>query len=182
MFKYNLCLFRREDEILLLNRFKAPWMGCWNGIGGKTEKGETPREAMIREIHEETGIKAYTLHFKGVVTWTWNDQPHGGMYIYLADVEDTYEYSTPLATEEGLLDWKKIDWIMHPENGGIAKNIPRILEKMLNDENCYNHHCVYEGDELVKWEAFDMNPAVENAEEIQKILSTRENITSEYIH
>jgi 8-oxo-dGTP diphosphatase len=63
------------------------------------------------------------------------------------------ESPTPLVTDEGILDWKKIDWIMYSENAGVAKNIPRILESMLFDKNCYNHHCVYEGDDLVKWDA-----------------------------
>lgn len=37
MYQYTLCFIERGDAILLLNRQKAPWMGCWNGVGGKIE-------------------------------------------------------------------------------------------------------------------------------------------------
>lgn len=35
MIKYNLCLIRQGNKILLLNRERSPWMGCWTkeGIG-----------------------------------------------------------------------------------------------------------------------------------------------------
>ena len=180
MFKYNFCLFKKNDEILLLNRIKSPWMGCWNGIGGKLEKDEMPRDAMIREIEEETGIQEYALNFKGVVTWTWNNTPHGGMYIYLADISDEYRYETPLVTEEGILDWKKIDWILDPENAGIAKNIPSILNHMLNDDKCYNHHCVYDGDDLVKWEAMPIDRDMEAEKDIETILNRQKETVSDY--
>ncbi|WP_169082901.1 NUDIX hydrolase [Paenibacillus sp. PL91] len=148
MLKYNICFVKRGDEILLLNREKASWMGCWNGIGGKLEPMETPREAMIREIEEETGIQACELHFKGLVTWTGEDFDFGGMYAYIAEVPESFEYITPIKTDEGILDWKKIDWIMNDHNVGIVSNIPRTLPIMLNDANCYDHHCVYENGQL----------------------------------
>ena len=54
------CYIRRNDEILLLYRNKKPDdpnEGKWLGIGGKVEQGETPEQANIREVYEETGIK-----------------------------------------------------------------------------------------------------------------------------
>jgi 8-oxo-dGTP diphosphatase len=50
------------EEVALIRKTHPNWQkGRLNGIGGHIEKGETPRQAMIREFHEETG--AY------VVTW-----------------------------------------------------------------------------------------------------------------
>jgi ADP-ribose pyrophosphatase YjhB (NUDIX family) len=59
----------------MLNRENAPWMGCWNGIGGKVEPSEHPREAMLREMNEETDIdsKLISVDYKGLMTWS-NDQ------------------------------------------------------------------------------------------------------------
>lgn len=94
MLKYNICFIKRGEEILLLNREKASWMGCWNGIGGKLDPLETPRAAMIRELEEETGIQAYSLHFKGLVTWKGDDFDYGGMYAYIAEVPHEIERST----------------------------------------------------------------------------------------
>lgn len=35
MFNQTLCFIRKDDEILMLNRQKAPLQGLWNGVGGK---------------------------------------------------------------------------------------------------------------------------------------------------
>ena len=50
--KYTLCFIRRGDEILMLNREKPSWMGMWNGVGGRMEANETPKECILREVWE----------------------------------------------------------------------------------------------------------------------------------
>ncbi len=48
----------REDGAFLLGR-RPPggfYAGYWEFPGGKVEQGETPRDALIRELHEELGI------------------------------------------------------------------------------------------------------------------------------
>ena len=47
-----------ENKVLLVRRGRAPFSGLWSLPGGKTEGGETPREAARRELKEETGIEA----------------------------------------------------------------------------------------------------------------------------
>lgn len=54
-----LLVFDEEYERVLMikkNRGPAMVVGHWNGLGGKIEPGETPREAMSRETSEEAGI------------------------------------------------------------------------------------------------------------------------------
>lgn len=38
MFKYTVCFVKKNNEILMLNREKAPIMGVWNGVGAKSRK------------------------------------------------------------------------------------------------------------------------------------------------
>jgi ADP-ribose pyrophosphatase YjhB (NUDIX family) len=45
-------------QVLLVKRKRAPFAGLWSLPGGKTERGETPRETACRELMEETGITA----------------------------------------------------------------------------------------------------------------------------
>lgn len=48
----------RNGEVLLAERGKAPMAGIWSLPGGHVEAGETVRAAVLREICEETGVKA----------------------------------------------------------------------------------------------------------------------------
>jgi len=104
---------------------------------------------MIREIEEETGIKNYDLQFKGLVTWTGDDFDFGGMYAYIAEVPESFDYVTPMKTDEGILDWKTFEWIMNNNNVGIVSNIPITLPMMLSDAASYDHHCVYRNGKLI---------------------------------
>lgn len=51
-------LTRHDGQILLNQRPQGkPWAGWWELPGGKLEPGETPRQALDRELHEELGIQ-----------------------------------------------------------------------------------------------------------------------------
>jgi mutator protein MutT len=52
------CYCRFENTFLLLKRHPEKPLGdTWGIPGGKLDAGETPRQAMLRELHEEVGIK-----------------------------------------------------------------------------------------------------------------------------
>ena len=47
----------KDETVLLIQRGKPPRAGAWSLPGGRQELGETTREAGVREVLEETGIK-----------------------------------------------------------------------------------------------------------------------------
>ncbi len=51
----------KNKMILLIKRGNEPFQGQWALPGGFVEYGETTEQAVIREIHEETGIRG-TIH------------------------------------------------------------------------------------------------------------------------
>jgi 8-oxo-dGTP pyrophosphatase MutT (NUDIX family) len=56
-----IALFNKEGQLLALKRgLTAPWKpGHWNitgGIVGDTNKNEVPKDAVLREVKEETGL------------------------------------------------------------------------------------------------------------------------------
>ena len=158
-YKYTLCFIKKGEQILMLNRVKSPWMGIWNGVGGKIEKGEEPKESVLREIMEETGIPLSDVEYKGVVTWIVDGSRTGGMHVFLAEVPKDFEYRTPISTDEGILDWKKISWILHPDNLGLA-NLKYFLPQMLEDSNTYNHKFVYENGNVTDYSGEPMEEFV----------------------
>ena len=58
-----------KNEILLIDRVKIP-LG-WAGPAGHVDKGESPEDALIREVKEETNlnIKKFKLLFHEFIAW-----------------------------------------------------------------------------------------------------------------
>ena len=139
---------KQDSKILLLNREFSAWMGCWNGVGGKLEVGESPRECIIREINEETGLNISNVQFKGIESWFIDHEFVGGMYLYVAELSNEQIYQTPIKTYEGILDWKECDWIINPKNMGVANDIPVTLKPVLFEEMIYEHRCLYKDGKL----------------------------------
>lgn len=162
MLKYNICFIKRGEQILLLNREKTGWMGCWNGVGGKLEQGEGLNESIRREVFEETGINEENFDFKGIVTWVVDGTFSGGMYVYIKELDENYKYETPKNTEEGILDFKNISWILNSNNEGLASNIPYFLPYVVNEDIIYEHRCYFEGENLIK---VDKLPYIEDEKE-----------------
>lgn len=46
-------VIRREDKIFATARGYGEFKGQWEFLGGKIEPGETPQQALVREIKEE---------------------------------------------------------------------------------------------------------------------------------
>src|SRR5699024_12391987 len=86
------------------------------------------------------------------------------MHAFIARLPDTYEYNTPVKMDEGILDWKNINWLLHPENMGVA-NFTYFLPKMLHDPHTYDHKFIYEGDEVKDFRSVLLESALQRSEE-----------------
>ncbi len=55
-----VALIDRDNRVLLAQRPEGKAMaGLWEFPGGKIEEGETPEDALVRELHEELGIETW---------------------------------------------------------------------------------------------------------------------------
>jgi 8-oxo-dGTP diphosphatase len=87
-----VALLVRRGEVLVVQRPpEGPLAGQWEFPGGKVEFGETPEEALRRELREELGAEPEDLALFGVYSHVYElpDGPaHYLLLVYLARLED----------------------------------------------------------------------------------------------
>ena len=94
-------LIRKEDHLLLGLRPEGSTLaGIWEFPGGKIEAGESPEEALQRELNEELGIEAEIGELKLTAT-----HQYGDVGILLIFFEVVYWKGSPKAEHHTDLKW-----------------------------------------------------------------------------
>ncbi len=76
-------LVLRGEELLLVRRASEPGRGKWSIPGGAVNLGERLREAVVREVHEETGLVVEVLDLLDVVEVIKRDEEGRVKYHYV---------------------------------------------------------------------------------------------------
>ena len=61
----------KDGKVFATQRGYGDWKGWWEFPGGKMESGETPQEALIREIHEELDAEIEIGELLDAVEWNY---------------------------------------------------------------------------------------------------------------
>ena len=134
---FTLCFLLNGDDVLMLHRKFPPNQGLWNGVGGHIEPGETARQAMIREVAEETGYQNTDPQFAGLLTWDGFEIPPGGIAIFTANIL----HRDFVSNHEGELAWVSRDWACTaPE---VVDNIHIFLPQVLAGGEPQHYHFSY---------------------------------------
>ena len=106
----TLCLPVVDGRVLLIRKKRGVGAGLYNGPGGKIEPGETPREAVVREVREEVGLSVAPEKC-GELAFTFGGDPFMFVHVYRADEYD----GTPRETEEAVPRWYPVDDLPYDE-------------------------------------------------------------------
>ena len=97
----------RLNRILLIQRNKNDPVGAgtWEGAGGNVEWGESPEEAVKREIKEETGITDIRIEHVSYVSLVNGSSP----YLIVAYLCQTLTENVALSKEHQAFIWADKD-------------------------------------------------------------------------
>lgn len=122
-------VIKRADTVLLLKRspeqVHAP--GLWDPCSGRVESGETPKQAVVREAWEETGLKIEPLRVIDTFHFLRGPQKEESIGITFLCRADTGE--VVLSHEHTEARWVTLDALDEYEMADGLKEVLATLTK-----------------------------------------------------
>ena len=78
-------IIRKGDKVFATQRGYGPWKDYWEYPGGKVETGETPQQALVREIREELDTEIRVDKYLTTIEWDY-PQFHLTMHCYICSL------------------------------------------------------------------------------------------------
>lgn len=116
--------------------------GKWLGIGGHIIDGESPDEALIREVKEETGLDLLIFNKRGIIEFV-NDDYKEIMHLYVASKFK----GTLTPCDEGELKWIDKDKILCLN---IWQGDRLFLNKLVSSNDFIKLRLIYKNDEFIR--------------------------------
>ena len=145
--KTVLCYLEKNNQYLMLHRVKRKKdlnKGKWIGLGGHIEENESPDEALVREVYEESGLLINSFKRNGIIEFV-NDDYKELMYLYTsADFNGEI-----IECDEGILKWIPKNEIF---NLNLWDGDRVFLNKLLNNDSYFEIRLIYEKNKFIRSE------------------------------
>lgn len=142
-----VCYIIKDDKVLFIVKNSGLNKDKWLGIGGHMQEGESPYETVLREITEETGLKASSikeLKQRGFLTFVNTKSSDEHIHVFTAHYSG-YTASVPVSCNEGRLRWIKQKDILNLPLWEGDKEMFRLL---FETEDFFSLKLSYDGDKL----------------------------------
>lgn len=141
-----LAYIEKDKSYLMLLRNKKKHdinANKWIGVGGHLENNETPEDALIREIKEETGLDVTSYSKKGLIHFNYDDISEL-MHLYVvSDFKGNL-----IECDEGTLKWIKKSDLFSLD---LWEGDRIFLKKLLNEEPYFELELNYLKDKLISY-------------------------------
>ena len=120
-----------EDKIFATQRGYGEFKDGWEFPGGKIEPGETPQEALVREIKEELDIEIEVKHFLETVEYDYLEFPLSMDCFFC-----TIRSGELVLKEHEAAKWltaetlESVEWL--PADKGLIEGIREYLVNQIN--------------------------------------------------
>ena len=121
-----------NDNLLVMFRDKQG-SKYYTLVGGRVNDGETTEQALVREVHEETGldVTSYRLVFTEK-----HPEPYNEQFIYFCEVAPHGEVAVGATSEEGMMNRVDINihkpmWANEHSFAGLPFRTPQLQAAIL---------------------------------------------------
>ena len=151
------CYLKRGKKILLLFRNKKEVdinKNKWIGVGGHIEDGETPPEAVVREVKEETNYNLVDFTKKAIIIFNFGKE----IEIMHLFVSTKFTGKINPECDEGELAWFDVSQLDDiPMWDGDRLFLPLVL----NNAPFFEMVLYYKGDKLLKYKVLKDSEYIE---------------------
>ncbi len=117
--KPHVFMQRRDEE--------GPFFNFWEFPGGNIEEGETPSEAIIREIEEEVGIKVQNPYMFKIARYDYGEKSYI-FYTHLFKYDEDYKLDNWFDLDDESF-WSNIP----PANIDLIKSLRKFFGKEMKE-------------------------------------------------
>ena len=116
----------KDEHVFATQRGYGEFQGWWEFPGGKIEAGESPEEALVREIHEELDTEIEVGELLDTVEWDYPDF-HLKMHCYICSQKS----GTLQLNEHSAAAWlnkdtlRTVKWL--PADEGLITRLENLL-------------------------------------------------------